>query len=107
MRLNASEKQAFKALQKIIDFYTNEKLEKQEVLELTTKEYRLIKKVFGIDLKEITHKKKAVKTFAKGKDTKHIEFLNPFAPSSYENSIRMHGYFPFQIKELNEQKVVK
>lgn len=105
MKLNLDEKQAFEALQKIIDFYTKEKQEKKEYLALTTREYRLIKKVFGIDLKEVTYRKKDIEQFARAKDKKHIEFLNPYSPSAYENKVRKYGYFPFQekkIKELNK-----
>ena len=51
MKLNLDEKQAFEALQKIIDFYTKEEQEKKEYLALTTREYRLLKKILGIDLK--------------------------------------------------------
>ena len=44
MKLNLDEKQAFEALQKIIDFYTKEEQENKEYLALTTREYRLLKK---------------------------------------------------------------
>lgn len=100
MKLNFDEKLAFEALQRIIDFYTKEEQDKKEYLALTTREYRLIKKVFGIDLKEVTYRKKDVEKFARGKDKKHIEFLNPFSPSAYENKVVKYGYFPFQIKEI-------
>ena len=60
MKLNLDEKQAFEALQKIIDFYTKEEQEKKEYLALTTREYRLLKKILGIDLKEATYMKKDV-----------------------------------------------
>lgn len=70
MKLNADERGAFLALQSIIDFYTKEEQNKKEYLQLTTREYRLIKKVFGIDLKEVTYRKKDVKEFARGKDKK-------------------------------------
>lgn len=105
MKLNFDEKLAFEALQRIIDFYTKEEQDKKEYLALTTREYRLIKKVFGIDLKEVTYRKKDIEQFARAKDKKHIEFLNPYSPSAYENKVRKYGYFPFQekkIKELNK-----
>lgn len=44
MKLNLEEKLAFKALQSIIDFYTKEEQDKKEYLQLSTKEYRVIKK---------------------------------------------------------------
>lgn len=104
MRLNTDEKQAFETLQRIIDFYTEEKQENREYLAITTREYRLIKKVFGIDLKEVTYRKKDVEEFARGKDKKHIEFLNPYSPSAYENKVVKYGYFPFQVKKVNEEE---
>lgn len=104
MKLNADERGAFLALQSIIDFYTKEEQDKKEYLQLTTREYRLIKKVFGIDLKEVTYRKKDVKEFARGKDKKHIEFLNPYSPSAYENKVVKYGYFPFQVKKVNEEE---
>lgn len=73
MKLNLDEKQAFEALQKIIDFYTKEEQEKKDV-----------------------------EIFVRSKDTKHIEFLNPFALSNYGNKIVKYGYFPFQVKKLKE-----
>ena len=102
MKLNLDEKQAFEVLQKIIDFYTKEEQEKKEYLALTTREYRLLKKILGIDLKEATYRKKDVEIFVRSKDTKHIEFLNPFALSNYGNKIVKYGYFPFQVKKLKE-----
>ncbi len=151
MKLNADERGAFLALQSIIDFYTKEEQDKKEYLQLTTREYRLIKKVFGIDLKEVTYRKKDVREFARGKDKKHIEFLNPYSqlttreyrlikkvfgidlkevtyrkkdvrefargkdkkhieflnpysPSAYENKVVKYGYFPFQVKKVNEEE---
>ncbi len=43
MKLNLDEKQAFEALQIIIDFYTKVEQEKKEYLALTTREYRPLK----------------------------------------------------------------
>lgn len=103
MKLNLEEKLAFKALQSIIDFYTKAEQDKEEYLQLTTREYRVIKKVFGIDLKEVTYRKKDVEEFARGKDKKHIEFLNPYSPSAYENKVVKYGYFPFQVKKTKEE----
>lgn len=103
MKLNLEEKLAFKALQSIIDFYTKEEQDKKEYLQLSTKEYRVIKKVFGIDLKEVTYRKKDVEQFARAKDKKHIEFLNPYSPSAYENKVVKYGYFPFQVKKTKEE----
>lgn len=103
MKLNLEEKLAFKTLQSIIDFYTKEEQDKEEYLQLTTREYRVIKKVFGIDLKEVTFRKKDVEEFARGKDKKHIEFLNPYSPSAYENKVVKYGYFPFQVKKNKEE----
>ncbi len=83
MKLNVDQRGAILELQSIIDFYTKEEQDKKEFLQLNTTEYRLIKKVFGIDLKEVTFRKIEVEEFARGKDKKHIEFLNPYSPSAY------------------------
>ena len=108
MKLNKREEQAFSILEKILKEYRSET--KEEEIIITTSDYNAINEVFGIDLKQCTFYKKDVEEFKRGKSNKHLSFLPPFDRNNFKKLgifAYPYGYFPFQIKELKNNKPVK
>lgn len=101
MKLNSREQKAIDALRRILDRI--ESSSSKHGIDVSTAEKNAIHECFGIDLYEITFRKKDVETFVRGKDEFKIEFVKPFSPWAKENKIKPYGYFPFQVKKLKSK----
>ncbi|MBE7646254.1 hypothetical protein G1L02_08335 [Tenacibaculum finnmarkense] len=95
MKLNQSEKLALKTIRNILVA-----IENGNEITVTSAEQNAIIKLIGVNLKEITVRKKEVKSFVRGKDNFKIIFKKPFADWHEANQIKSYGFFPFQVKEL-------
>ena len=93
MRLNKREKLAISAFRSILDA-----IESGESIVVTSAEQTAIKDTLGVDLYEVTRRKKDVESFVRSKDDFKILFRKPFSDWHEANMIMSHGYFPFQIK---------
>ena len=93
--MNKKEKSAIEALKRIIDAIIA-----GDKVEITAAENTAILNLLGIDLKNITSRKKDIKSFVRGKNDFKIVFRKPFSDWHEANLIKSFGFFPFQIKQL-------
>ena len=97
MKLTKREQQAISTMREILDAIEND-----QILDIAAKDYNAIKDCLGIDLKEVTKKKKEVGRLKRGKTKFHLIFSKPFAQWSEFNKVKRYGFFSFQIAEKTQ-----
>lgn len=93
MKYNKDEE---KAIEILFEIATALKSKKNVVI--LQSENSILKKVLGIDLFNISHPKKNVDSFVRGKDEVLIELANCWSAS--RNLPNRYCFFPFQVKKI-------